>query len=65
VDVTQALVQWSGLPDSSATWEDHSVLQSQFPSATAWGQSGSSAGVLSPPSITRVTTVKVGAVKLK
>jgi hypothetical protein len=38
--ITQVLVQWSGLPISSATWEDYSVLK-KFPQAAAWGSATS------------------------
>jgi hypothetical protein len=40
----QVRVKWTGLPESSATWEDWSVLVARFPSATSCGQAGSSAG---------------------
>jgi hypothetical protein len=33
VAITQILVQWTGLPESSSTWEDFHVLQKRFPSA--------------------------------
>jgi hypothetical protein len=33
--ITQVLVQWSGLPATSATWEDYYVLRDRFPQATA------------------------------
>jgi hypothetical protein len=42
--VPQVLVTWSGLPSSSATWEDHNMLKIRFPAAPAWGQAASSAG---------------------
>ena len=42
--VPQVLVTWSGLPSSSATWEDHHVLKTRFLAAPAWGQANSSAG---------------------
>jgi hypothetical protein len=35
--ITKVLVQWSGLPMTSATWEDYSVLQNKFPIVVAWG----------------------------
>jgi len=38
VTVSQALVQWSGLPESLATWEDIDDLKRRFPRAPAWGQ---------------------------
>jgi hypothetical protein len=44
IAITQVLVQWSGLPESSSTWEDYNVLHDKFPSAPAYGQAGSSAG---------------------
>ncbi|KAM0872306.1 hypothetical protein ACQ4PT_038804 [Festuca glaucescens] len=37
---TQALVQWSSLPESLATWEDEAQLRARFPRAPAWGQAG-------------------------
>lgn len=36
--VPQVLVQWSGLPVSTATWEDFYVVRTRFPDAVAWGQ---------------------------
>ncbi|WVZ49037.1 LOW QUALITY PROTEIN: hypothetical protein U9M48_000419 [Paspalum notatum var. saurae] len=42
--ITQIRVAWSGLPQSSATWEDYHVLKTRFPHALAWGQAPSSAG---------------------
>lgn len=39
--VTQALIQWSGLPSSLATWEDEVPLKQKFPQAPAWGHAGS------------------------
>jgi hypothetical protein len=42
VAVTQVLVKWSHLPESSATWEDFSVLRQRFPLAPVCGQAGSS-----------------------
>jgi hypothetical protein len=44
VAITQILVQWSGLPESSATWEDYHVLKKRFPMAAVWRQSASSVG---------------------
>jgi hypothetical protein len=38
VVVTQVLIQWSGLPEASVTWEDYYILQKRFPSSSAWGQ---------------------------
>lgn len=35
---TQALIQWSSLPASLATWEDEAQLRARFPHAAAWGQ---------------------------
>jgi hypothetical protein len=32
------MVQWSGKPESMATWEDLESLQQKFPQASAWGQ---------------------------
>jgi hypothetical protein len=34
VVVIQILVKWTGLPESSATWEDLNVLLKKFPSAS-------------------------------
>jgi hypothetical protein len=45
--VVQVLVQWSGAPTSSATWEDMEELQQRFPSAPAWGQAGEQEGGMS------------------
>ena len=36
--IPQVLVTWSGLPKSTATWEDYHVLQARFPNAPDWGQ---------------------------
>jgi hypothetical protein len=36
--IVQGLVQWSGKPESMATWEDLESLQQKFPQASAWGQ---------------------------
>lgn len=36
--VPQALIQWSGQPESLATWEDVEELHQRFPRAAAWGQ---------------------------
>jgi hypothetical protein len=36
--VPQVLVQWSGQPKASATWEDLEALQQGFPLAPAWGK---------------------------
>lgn len=38
--VAQVLVQWSGMPEDAATWEDLEAPQQQFPRAPAWGQVG-------------------------
>lgn len=38
--VSQVLVQWSGQPESLATWEDQDDLKRRFPRAPAWGQAG-------------------------
>jgi hypothetical protein len=40
----QALIQWSGLPASLATWEDVEALRQRFPRAPAWGQAGAYPG---------------------
>jgi hypothetical protein len=56
--VTQIMVKWSGLPYSSATWEDYSVLRSKFPASAAWGQSVSLVG-------SSVTTQPVAPIALK
>jgi hypothetical protein len=32
------------MPESSATWEDYTVLRHKFPAAVAWGQAASSEG---------------------
>lgn len=42
--IPQVLLSWTGLPATSATWEDYYVVKEQFPDALAWGQAGSSAG---------------------
>jgi transposase InsO family protein len=44
VVVPQVLVQWSGQPESLATWEDSDELKQRFPRAPAWGQAGSQGG---------------------
>jgi len=41
---TQALVHWSTLPASLATWEDEAQLRARFPAAPAWGQAGHEGG---------------------
>ncbi|XP_047043865.1 uncharacterized protein LOC124648086 [Lolium rigidum] len=40
VAVSQTLVQWSGQPESLATWEDMDELKQRFPRSPAWGQAG-------------------------
>jgi hypothetical protein len=40
----QVLIKWTGLPDSSATWEDYNVLHRRFLDTPAWGQAASRAG---------------------
>jgi hypothetical protein len=40
IAVSQVLVQWSGQPESLATWEDSEDLKRRFPYAPAWGQAG-------------------------
>jgi hypothetical protein len=42
--VTQAHVQWSGLPAEMATWEDYYAIKARFPSTPAWGPAGSQGG---------------------
>lgn len=37
---TQALIKWSGLPPSLATWENLEAVQQAFPLSPAWGQAG-------------------------
>jgi hypothetical protein len=49
VAITQILVQWLGLPESSSTWEDYNVLKTRFPVVAAWGQARALVGALSPP----------------
>jgi hypothetical protein len=36
VAATQVLIQWSGLPEEYATWEDYEVLRRRFPAAAIW-----------------------------
>jgi hypothetical protein len=43
----QALVQWSGMPESLVTWEDVEGLRQRFPCAPAWGQAGPQEGGMS------------------
>lgn len=40
VAVSQVLVQWSGQPESLATWEDVDELKKRFWRPLAWGQAG-------------------------
>lgn len=40
----QALIKWSNLPISLATWEDLEFLQQQFPRATVWSRPGAQGG---------------------
>jgi hypothetical protein len=42
--VPQVMIKWSGLPVSSATWEDFYVVKNRFPNALAWGQARSVGG---------------------
>lgn len=68
----QALVQWSGLPASLATWEDVETLCQRFPRAPAWGQAATHQGGMSAtgmehqkkpaltPSTRTATTWKLG-----
>ena len=42
--VPQVLIKWSGIPATSATWEDYYVIKTRFPDAVAWGQASSSGG---------------------
>jgi hypothetical protein len=44
VSVSQVLVQWSGQPETLATWEDHDDLKRRFPRAPVWGQAGFQGG---------------------
>jgi hypothetical protein len=41
---TQALVQWSSMPESLATWEDEAQLRARFPRSPAWGQAATEEG---------------------
>lgn len=36
--IVQALIQWSGQPEATATWDDLEALKQRFPLAPAWGQ---------------------------
>jgi hypothetical protein len=42
--VPQVKLTWTGLPASSATWEDYHVVKKCFPEAPAWGQAATQAG---------------------
>jgi hypothetical protein len=42
--VMQALIKWSGVPKSLATWEDIEPLRQGFPGAAAWGQEANYGG---------------------
>jgi hypothetical protein len=42
--VPQVKLTWTGLPASSATWEDYHVVKNRFPEAPAWGQAATQAG---------------------
>jgi hypothetical protein len=46
----QALIKWSGLPASLATWENVAELKERFPRAPAWGQAAAKGkgNVMSP-----------------
>jgi hypothetical protein len=55
---TQALIKWSGLPPSLATWENLEVVQQAFPLSPAWGQAGlRRPGNVSKPVSAEVTEV--------
>jgi hypothetical protein len=48
--VSQVLVQWSGMSEELATWEDSEALRQHFPAAPAWGQAVSQGeGIVSEP----------------
>jgi transposase InsO family protein len=48
--ISQVLVQWSGMTEDLATWEDSEALRQHFPAADAWGQASShGGGVVSEP----------------
>jgi hypothetical protein len=47
--IPQVFIKWTGLPETSATWEDYNMLCDRFPAAPAWGHADSSAGELSGP----------------
>ena len=42
--IPQALIQWSSLLPSLATWEDIEAMRQHFPLAPAWGQAGAPGG---------------------
>jgi hypothetical protein len=42
--VTQILVRWTSLPDTSTTWEDYYVMKERFPRAPVWNSVASSMG---------------------
>ena len=56
----QALIQWTGLPASLATWEDLEALRQRFPRAPAWGQAGSDQGGMSAARLRRFQVTKLG-----
>jgi len=41
--IPHVLIQWTGLPTTSTTWEDYNVICKRFPQAPAWGQASTSA----------------------
>ena len=45
--VPQVLIKWTGVPASSATWEDYYVLKTRFRAALAWDQQGFRLGQMS------------------
>lgn len=47
--IPQVFIKWTGLPETSSTWEDYNVICERFPTAPAWGQAGTSVGELSGP----------------
>jgi hypothetical protein len=49
VAVTQVLVQWTGLPDTVATWEDYEVMRHLFACTSLGTDCFFGGGVLSPP----------------
>jgi hypothetical protein len=50
-NISQVLVQWTGMTEELATWEDAKALRQHFPAADAWGQASSQGGgiVSDPP----------------